>query len=40
LVPPDVSLENYTYYSGLMRAVVEDPERHLHEAKQKGFWKE
>jgi hypothetical protein len=40
LVPPDVSLENYTYYSRLMRAVVEDPGRHLHEAKRKGFWKE
>ena len=40
LVPPDVSLENYMYYSRLMRAVVEDPERHLHVAKQKGYWKE
>ena len=38
LVPPDVSMENYTYYSGLMRAVVEDPERHLHEATLKGYW--
>jgi uroporphyrinogen decarboxylase len=39
LVPPDVSLENYTYYSELMRAVVEDPERFLREATVKGFWK-
>ncbi len=40
LVPPDVSLLNYTYYSKLLRSVVEDPERHLHEAKRRGFWKE
>lgn len=40
LVPPDVSLENYTYYSGLLRAVVEDPERYFHEAVIRGFWKE
>ncbi len=40
LVPPDVSLENYTYYSRLLRAVVEDPERHLHDAKRRGFWKD
>ena len=40
LVPPDVSLENYTYYSKLMRDVVEDPERTLHEATRHGFWKE
>ena len=39
LVPPDVSLENYAYYSQLMRAVVETPERHLHEAMKKGYWK-
>lgn len=39
LVPPDVSLENYTYYSKLLRAVVEDPERHLAEAKRRGYWK-
>ena len=38
LVPPDVSLENYRYYSALLRAVVEDPERHLQEAKRKGYW--
>jgi len=38
LVPPDVSLEHYTYYSKLLRAVVEDPERYLHEARRKGFW--
>ena len=40
LVPPDVSLLNYTYYSKLLRSVVEDRERHLHEAKRRGFWKE
>ncbi len=39
LVPPDVSLENYTHYAKLVRAVVEDPERYLHEARAKGFWK-
>ena len=39
LVPPDVSLENYAYYSQLLRAVVEAPERHLHEAMKKGYWK-
>jgi len=38
LTPPDVSLENYAYYSKLMRSVAEDPERHLHEAKKRGFW--
>lgn len=38
LVPPDVSLANYTYYSRLLRAVVEDPERHLFEARKRGFW--
>jgi len=37
-VPPDVSLENYAYYSKLMRSVVEDPERYLSEAKKRGFW--
>jgi hypothetical protein len=37
LVPPDVSLENYRYYSHLLRSVVEDPERFLHEAKKKGY---
>jgi hypothetical protein len=40
LVPPDVSLENYTYYSQLMRAVVDEPERYLHEARKKGLWKD
>src|SRR5208283_4209319 len=40
LVPPDVSLENYTYYSQLLRKVAEDPHRYLHEARTKGFWKE
>lgn len=38
LVPPDVSLEHYTYYSQLLRAAVEDPERHLHKARRRGFW--
>jgi len=38
LVPPGVSLENYKYYTNLLRAVVEDPERYLHEAKKRGFW--
>lgn len=39
LVPPDVSLENYTYYSQLLRRVVEDPERALCEARRRDFWK-
>jgi hypothetical protein len=38
LVPPDVSLANYRCYAALMRHVVEDPERHLFEAQQKGYW--
>jgi uroporphyrinogen decarboxylase len=38
LVPPDVSLANYTYYARLLRVVVEDPERYLHEARRRGFW--
>ena len=38
LVPPDVSLGNYRYYAGLLRAVAEDPERHLHEARRRGYW--
>lgn len=38
LVPPDVSLENYVYYSRLVRAVADDPERHLCEATATGFW--
>lgn len=40
LVPPDVSLGNYTHYARLLRAVAEDPERHLHEARRRGLWKE
>jgi len=40
LVPPDVSLENYRYYARLLRKVVEDPERYLHEARKQGFWNE
>jgi uroporphyrinogen decarboxylase len=40
LVPPDVSLANYKYYSRLMRQVVEDPERWLHEARRRGFWED
>ena len=38
LVPPDVSLANYRCYAALMRHVVEDPERYLFEARQKGYW--
>jgi hypothetical protein len=38
LTPPDVSLDNYTYYSALLRRVVEDPERALDEARRRGFW--
>jgi hypothetical protein len=38
LVPPDVSLANYTHYARLLRAVAEDPERWLHEARQRGYW--
>jgi hypothetical protein len=38
LVPPDVSLENYRHYSHLLRQVVVDPERYLHEARRTGFW--
>jgi uroporphyrinogen decarboxylase len=40
LVPPDVSLEDYTHYAKLLCAVAEDPERHLHEARRRGFWRE
>jgi uroporphyrinogen decarboxylase len=40
LVPPDVSLENYRYYSHLLRRVVEEPERALHEARRRGFWRD
>jgi hypothetical protein len=39
LVPPDVSLENYRHYASLMRCVVEDPERYLHEAVRLGYWR-
>ena len=38
LVPPDVSLGNYTHYSTLVRFVAEDPERYLHEADRRGYW--
>ena len=38
LVPPDVSLDNYRFYSRLLRQAVEDPERWLHEARERGFW--
>lgn len=38
LVPPDVSLANYTHYARLVRAIAEDPERHLHEARRRGLW--
>jgi hypothetical protein len=37
LVPPDVSLENYTYYSRLLRQVVEDPENFLNQARRRGW---
>ena len=40
LVPPDVSLENYAYYSQLLRRVVEDPQRYLAEARRRGFWRD
>lgn len=36
LVPPDVPLNNYRYYSQLMRKVVEEPEKYLYEAKKRG----
>ncbi len=38
LVPPDVPLENYRHYAALIRAVVEDPQRYLQEAKRIGAW--
>ena len=38
LVPPDVSFEDYSHYATLLRAVVEDPQRHLAEARKRGFW--
>ena len=34
LVPPDVSLDNYKYYSQLVKSVVDDPERYLYEARR------
>lgn len=34
LTPPDVSLENYTYYSKLLRSVAENTEYYLWEAKK------
>lgn len=37
LVPPDVSLENYRYYSDLLRRVVEDPGRAFHDARRRGY---
>ncbi len=40
LVPPDVPLGNYEYYSQLLRQVVEEPERWLHEARARGLWTE
>jgi hypothetical protein len=40
LVPPDVSLENYTYYPQLLRKVAKDSHRYLRESRIKGFWKE
>lgn len=40
LVPPDVSLENYQYYSTCLHQVVENPSSYLEEAYQKGFWKD
>ena len=38
LTPPDVSMENYVYYSELMKKVVDDPEKYLYEAKTKRYW--
>ncbi|MHB1456887.1 MAG: uroporphyrinogen decarboxylase family protein [Armatimonadota bacterium] len=38
LVPPDVSLENYSYYSELIHNIVEDPEFYLYEARKRGYW--
>ena len=37
LVPPDVSLENYTYYAKLIRAVVENLEQYLQEFISRGL---
>jgi uroporphyrinogen decarboxylase len=38
LVPPDVPLENFTYYMDLLHAVARDPEAALHEATRLGYW--
>jgi len=38
LVPPDVSLENYRYYSRLMRNVVEDSGTLSCRGQKKGYW--
>ncbi|MEW6752490.1 MAG: uroporphyrinogen decarboxylase family protein [Candidatus Latescibacterota bacterium] len=38
LVPPDVPLRNYACYAELVRRVVEDPERYLHQARARGYW--
>jgi hypothetical protein len=35
-----VPLENYRHYSRLVRYVVEDPEKWLHEAQARGYWSE
>jgi len=40
LVPPDVSLANYTHYARLLRKVIEDPERWLHAARIRGYWED
>ena len=40
LVPPDVPLENYRYYSQLLRKVVKQPKRYLYEGRRRGFWNE
>jgi uroporphyrinogen decarboxylase len=37
LVPPDVSLSNYTHYSRVLRAAVQDPERALAQAGNLGL---
>jgi len=40
LVPPDVPLASYRHYSDLLRRVAEDPERALHEARRRDFWRD
>jgi uroporphyrinogen decarboxylase len=40
LVPPDVSLDSYRHYAQLVRAVAEEPERHLHQARRLGYWRD